>query len=157
MAGYANYSMSNNAVAAYAVGCKPLSKIKAADLDGCLHSLAFAKWLAKENHWQPSEWHHTSKEYNQTDFYDPADLLEWWNDLTADEQRGLLDEHAATRTNTPDGETRVAGTYIEWHGTRRNPKAVERKFTGVLRGNWIHLDDGGKKKADGNHITWRKA
>ncbi len=155
MAGYSNHSMSNNAVAAYSDGRKPLSKIKGTDLVGWPHTLAFAKWLAKTNCWQPSEWHHTSKEYNRTDFYDPQDLLEYWIDLDAEEQQALLEGFAIASKPAVE-ETRVKGTYIEWQGSRRHPVAVEREFTGTKRGNWIHLDGGGKKKANGNHITYRQ-
>ena len=49
----------------------------------------------------------------------------------------------------------VEGTYMIWGGTRKRPEIVgEQKFTGIKIGNWIHLDSGGKKKADGNSITW---
>lgn len=62
MAGYFNYSMSNNAVAAYAAGEMPASK--AAKVWGFKSAKALRKCLS------PSSWHHTSKFYNTTDFFD---------------------------------------------------------------------------------------
>jgi len=49
----------------------------------------------------------------------------------------------------------VEGSYSVWGGTRSRPCVVETvKFTGRLINGWIHIDGQGKKKADGNHITW---
>lgn len=63
MSGYAGYSMSNNGVAAYADYKMPASRAKSylglKDLGGI----------------SASEWHHTSKKYNSTDFYDLRDLI----------------------------------------------------------------------------------
>ena len=63
MAGYNGFSMSNNAVAAYRQGLVPASKIKGVPAA-----------LVKE-FCSPSEWHHMSKQYNCTDFFDPEDVL----------------------------------------------------------------------------------
>lgn len=157
MAGYDGFSMSNNARAAYDSGKRPLSQIKAGDLAtaGWHSTLTFAKWLARNGKWQPSEWHHTSKKFNTTDFYDPAELVEWWSELTAAEQEGLMQQF---RKPAPQQESthRVAGTYIEWSGSRRHPKPIKREFTGTLCGDWIQIDGGGRKKATGNHITFKR-
>lgn len=73
MAGYAGYSMSNNAVAAYEEGMKPISKIKKADLpDGM--TVKFFKFLVSKGLITASEWHHTSKHYNRTEFFDPTEI-----------------------------------------------------------------------------------
>lgn len=81
MAGYNGYSMSNNAVAAYADGEKPLSKwtkpeILEAIFDNCEISEEKADLLRKmtvkelkDEFLQMSSWHHTSKFYNCTNFY----------------------------------------------------------------------------------------
>lgn len=84
MAGYNGYSMSNNAVEAYKSGAKPLSKWKKDDFI----SYAEENFSNKENYVEKieelkkiniaglkdkflynSSWHHTSKEYNKTNFY----------------------------------------------------------------------------------------
>lgn len=81
MAGYNGYSMSNNAVAAYADGEMPLSKwTKTAILDAIFENCEIAeekenllrKMTAKElkdAFLKLSSWHHTSKFYNCTNFY----------------------------------------------------------------------------------------
>lgn len=62
MAGYFNYSMSNNARAAHLSGEFPASK--AAKTWGFKSAKALQEKIA------PSSWHHTSKFYNRTDFFD---------------------------------------------------------------------------------------
>jgi len=62
MAGYAGYSMSNNAVDAYDRGLAPLSKV--ARPKG-VTTTAVAAFVPA------AEWHHTSKRYNKTKFYCP--------------------------------------------------------------------------------------
>jgi len=62
MAGYAGYSMSNNAVDAYDDYKMPLSRLK--------------QWLGiKDVSFSACEWHHTSSKYNSTDFYDARDAV----------------------------------------------------------------------------------
>lgn len=166
MAGYApDYAMSNNAVAAYRRGCKPLSRITASDLReaGWAHTLAFAVWLADEGRWRYSEYHHTSKYYREAEFYDPLDLVEWWNELDPQKRQALKAEYKLAReTEKAEAKAnaasyRVAGTYTKWSGSRRHPKRSAISFTGELRGEWIFLDGGGKKRADGNWISWERA
>ncbi len=62
MAGYNGFSMSNNAVDAYARGLLPASK--------AAREFGFKSTAAVRACVHPSEWHHTSKEFNATDFYD---------------------------------------------------------------------------------------
>ncbi len=63
MAGY-NYAagMSNNAVAAYDDGLVPASKVKG------VPSKLVSQFCCSE------EWHHSSKFYNEVDFYDPEEV-----------------------------------------------------------------------------------
>lgn len=78
MAGYKGYSMSNNAVEAYAKGEKPMSKwTKAAILYELKkvnpEIVELAKKLTvselKSRLINTTSWHHTSSKFNQTDFY----------------------------------------------------------------------------------------
>lgn len=159
MAGYSHQAgMSNNAVAAYSVGIKPITRITRRDLDA--HELdiplAFARWLAKHGHWPPSEWHHSGGTwYNRVNFYDPADLAE----LVA---QGDIDVEALRLAwKAPSVKVqgqRVKGTYASFGGSRRRPRFLgDVPFTGTLIGDWIHIDAGGRKRATGNHITYTKA
>ncbi len=70
MAGYLGYSKSNNALAAEAEGRFPLTHAiaKVAHAAGCTRAQARESLLAIG----PSEWHHTSKKFNRTDYYDVA-------------------------------------------------------------------------------------
>ena len=158
MAGYDHQAgMSNNAVAAYAAGVKPITQIGRADLDdaGLDIPVAFAHWLAREGHWSAAEWHHSGGTwYNRVDFYDPEILA-------ADVRDGALDLGALRALwkapKSEAGAARVRGSYSEFGGSRRRPRYMgEVEFTGRLVGDWIHIDGGGKKRASGNHITWAR-
>lgn len=72
MAGYSGYSKSNNAVAAEQNGMLPLSRITGA-----------TRWAIKlaGELVGPEEWHHTSKHYNETDYYDVARIMAAANSL----------------------------------------------------------------------------
>ena len=141
MAGYHNYSMSNNALAAYAAGKMPLSKwTKSAILETAAEYLdgdetAAAKLtllrkcklrILKSKLLRQTEWHHTSSHYNITDFFGiDEDTLE---ELTAE----TVAEWHEDETPAPVSQKRP-GTidYIEWGGTRKHPKAHERTLENV--------------------------
>ena len=151
--------MSRNAVAAYRRGVVPLSRITAADLKaaGWLGTVKLARHLAKAGTWRAAEWHHSGGTwFNKVDFYDPADLVDAWDDMTAVDQDAA--KAAASAKAVPEKGQRVAGSYTIWGGSRRHPVPIaERDFTGVLIGNWITLDGGGRKKSAGRNISWRPA
>ena len=160
MAGY-NFAlgMSNNAVAAYDYGVKPLSQITRADLQdaGLAITLQFAKWLAKRGHWRSYEWHHSGGTYfNRVKFYDPRHLAELVEDgdldlVTLQE----LFQAEKRETRFPGEGKEVSGTYAVWERRYGRNVLVRREaFRGTKIGDWIHLDGGGKKKASGNHISW---
>ena len=146
--------MSNRAVSAYIRGIKPLSKIRKSDLEeaGFEGTLKTAKTLAKYGMWTPCEWHHSSGYYNRVDFYNPEDLLE----LNDDEIKEVL-ELEKSKPKTEEKKIRVTGHYLVWGGSRNRPKVIgKKKFKGVLIGKWIHVDGGGRKKANGNYIEYEE-
>ncbi len=160
MSGYNHQTgMSNNAVSAYDKGLKPLSKINSQDLKSANLTITkeFAVWLAKNHYWPPAEWHHSGGTwYNKVDFYDPCKLADLINDheIDIDALKTQFDQLGKNET-TPTGR-RVRGSFVIWGGSRKHPAKIgDKEFTGTKFGNWIHLDGGGKKRADGNHITWR--
>ena len=143
MAGYHNYSMSNNAVNAYANGEKPLSKwtksaiIAAADEYlteeedaqreqklAWLRAATLAK--LKDFALRVSSWHHTSCHYNATDFYSLDERA--LDCMTAEDAAELL-----AKDVKPAAPARRLGSieWLEWGGTRKHPKATERKLDGV--------------------------
>lgn len=161
MAGYNGYSMSNNAVAAYADGEKPLSKWTKADIMAAIEtteielkcSIEKLKKLPvgvmKEELLYNSSWHHTSSHFNKTDFYrlDEERLAE----LTDEEIDRLLVLLKKSKTeNKEPGEEKWECAFLEWSGTRNHPKATRRVETGVIKGDWFIRDDGSKKKISAN-------
>lgn len=76
MAGYHNFSMSNNAVAAYQGGERPMSKWTKESILDCFNNEEtrgiFSELKVmdlREILLERSSWHHTSKNYSKTDFY----------------------------------------------------------------------------------------
>lgn len=119
MAGYYGFSMSNNAVEAYRKGLLPASKISGVPTE-LIKSLC-----------APAEWHHTSKHFNATDFYDP-DIVMGKFGLLGDEHDffdhkavAALKKHRSTKANEVSHvDCRVE--WLEWSGTRKNPKCKTR-------------------------------
>ena len=159
--GYDHVSgMSHNALDAYDRGVKPLSRVTAQDLKeaGWSQTKSLAMYLASENFWISAEWHHSGGEwFNRVDFYDPSALVAKWAVLGDSARENWSARHKESKVKSfgSDGE-KVVGSYTVWGGSRRRPRRLrEQAFTGHRIGNWIHLDDGGRKKASGSHITWR--
>ena len=164
MSGYHNYSMSNNAVLAYENGEKSLSKwTKTAIIEALAEQEAPAHFIEAVKK-QPaaavktvllycSSWHHTSKQYNKTDFYSVEDI----DTDNADEYLRLIESKAieakqSTKTKVEEQPIRVLASYVIWEGTRRHPKAREVEAEGTIIGNWFTADDGARKKVDGNYF-----
>lgn len=143
--------MSNNAVNAYGQGLKPLSKITNSDLkeNNIELTLDQFKQAAKLQLIFPAEWHHTGKGFNQTNFYNLPEISEYLKQHPIDVSK--LNETLQENQN----EVRVRGEYAEWGGSLRKPKFMGWKaFIGTKKGNWIFLDNGGKKKADSKWIKF---
>ena len=155
MAGYHNHSMSNNAIAAYAHGEKPLSKWRKRDIletaaeymaeQGDTSAAQKLAWLRsmplallKIRALRRSSWHHTSKHYNETDFYS---LNEYFLDEMTEE-----DTQSDSAPEPPAQPTRRQGSifFLEWGGTRKHPKATEQAMHNVYieeRGSFYHVYD----------------
>ena len=123
MAGYSpDFSMSNNAKAAYQDGLVPASKIPGVPA-------ALAKKFCR-----PSEWHHTSKVYNRTDFFDPDEVRATFGliereDYSADP--AAIEALAAhKRGGTAETHLNCRVEWIEWAGSLKRPKATEMAASG---------------------------
>lgn len=125
MAGYNSYSMSNNAVAAYAAGEMPLSKwsksallAMCGDRAGELSRLTVAE-LRRELLFK-SSWHHTSNHYNKTDFYNFD--MDAFEDLSPERIAEIISRRAPrTRKPEPEPKTITAEIrYTTWEGQYRN-------------------------------------
>lgn len=155
MSGYSGYSMSNNAVTAYANGERPLSKWTKEDILLELPEelqIAAKKLTIKEARmlflrW--SSWHHTSSMYNRTDFY----IVES-DSVTVSQIRDVIAsrEPKADKHKEKVEKTKARVLFGEWTGTRKHPKLTERESYAVIIGNWAYLPDGGKKRTDGKHF-----
>ena len=161
MAGYKGWAMSNNAVAAYENGEKPLSKwTKAAILDAIRKQEVELKCsreklrklpveVLKETCLIYSSWHHTSSHYNKTDFYS-LDIDEIEN-LTDEKIEKLIAEYKTKKkTENKLSEEKWKCAFLEWSGSKRHPKATELIEVGVVRGDWFYREDGSKKKTTAN-------
>ena len=125
MAGYSGYSMSNNAVAAYENGEKPLSKWKKADILEAVKTQEvelkcspsklqkLPAVLLKEICLCYSSWHHTSSHYNETKFYMlNAEYLETLTDAMVDEIAAEYNKtHAKEKQSV---EETWESAFLEW-------------------------------------------
>lgn len=169
MAGYYGYSMSNNAVDAYLGGEKPLSKwtkagiLSAArdcvpdandegesfdEIISALSALPLA--VLRERLLVRSSWHHTSKLYNQTDFYMVDDNV--CAELTKQDIQEWASEYAERRQQQAAPQARrVMAEWDVWEGSRRHPRKRTVRDSGTIKGEWFFPDNlGGKKKIGGN-------
>ncbi|MBF0393163.1 MAG: hypothetical protein HQL38_10815 [Alphaproteobacteria bacterium] len=128
MAGYCEFSKSNNALDAEAGGRFPASLLarRLGVKTGAIQAIL-----------EPCEWHHTSKHYNRTRYYDGAALLalaqgETPDDLDAEEiaaAQSTLDALRAWRPAAAEPITLSGCTvsWLEWSGSARRPRAEERR------------------------------
>lgn len=112
MSGYYNYSMSNNAKNAYLGGEMPLSKwTKSAilervaevyELDFECEKMKMLKKLItpelKEHYLRNTSWHHTSKMYNKTYFYDVVEYV----DLDIEDIQKIIDARKPRTKKSPE-------------------------------------------------------
>jgi hypothetical protein len=163
MAGYYGFSMSNNAVAAYEDGEKPLSKWTKADIIEAIENAIKEEELTLNCSMEKlkktsvkilkglclsySSWHHTSNHYNKTDFYSLN--LDRIAKLTDERIDNEIAESKAEKSTEPT-EERWKCSFLEWSGTRKHPKAIEIIEEGIVKGDWFYRADGSKKKTTAN-------
>lgn len=156
MTGYNGYSKSNNAINAERRG---LVTATALGKQLGVSSIAIATCL------DPAEWHHTSKEYNCTDYYrwDTDDMAD--DDIDPAELVAKMKAFDRERSSTRH-RIGVTVTYSEWHGrgqskkreelTLENCVTVERGSTTTVHYiDWRNDVVAMKKKTNGNWITFR--
>lgn len=162
MAGYDNFSMSNNARAAYADGEKPLSKwTKTEILDAIGDKSEIAKKLTLDELrcelLMRSSWHHTGKMYNCTDFYEideeAAEQLTTARVAEIIEQRKPREKKKAEQTK--DRHARVRFTV--WVGNYRNyhrPKEIEEIVIIPSNGGIVQTSEGAKRQSSLTILEW---
>ena len=87
-----------------------------------------------------SEWHHTSKHFNPTDYFDVAEIREHLEMPEGVEQLARIKSEIAARAAAPEIiHSNCTVHWLEWSGTRRHPYAAECTATGCRV-----VDRGGK-------------
>ena len=153
MAGYDNYSKSNNALAAENEGKFPAS---------ILAKKLSVKSQAVKALMQPSEWHHTSSHYNATDYYDGGILLavksgevDGYDEDDLAEARELLAAMKAWQPAAEEAFENCDVEWLEWSGTKKHPKAEKCNASGckvVVKGSTCTITF-----ADGKTMQKRKS
>ena len=161
MAGYNRWSMSNNAVAAYENGEKPLSKWTKTDIFDAIKETEIelkcstAKLqrlpvkVLKDSCLRRSSWHHTSNHYNRTDFYS-LDVSGVENLTDEKIDKLLADCKVEKKTEEKPQEEKWRCAFLEWSGTRKHPVAEEMIENGIVKGGWFYRKNGTKKKTTAN-------
>lgn len=163
MAGYRNFSMSNNAVSAYESGERPFSKWTKKDILEEISQMTAEEELSlncdfeqlKKVPAQPlkelclsySSWHHTSSHFNKTDFYSiDADKI---GNLTNERIAAEIAKWKKQNSQKPI-EVKWKCAFLEWGGTRKHPKPKEIIEIGTVKGDYFYREDGSKKKTTAN-------
>ena len=124
--GYADdFSKSNRANQAEDNGRYPLSRVA--------EILKVPLGFLKEHGPEPTEWHHTSKFYNATSYYDLAEVARWLDSKEAVGREAnpsdLLAEWLANKksreSGAPDVLKGVRVKVLEWSGTKNYRRAKE--------------------------------
>jgi len=140
LAGYSDFSKSNNVVEAENSGLFSASKI--AKIIGGGATAAGVRAVL-----QPVEWHHTSSWYNSTDYYRLSD---------AEDRRDSIIKKSKSNKNTITGLYYIE--WLEWGGTRRHPKATKHSGTYqcTIKGCHIiiHTPEGDVKKHTNSRGTY---
>ena len=124
MSGYYFFSKSNNAIYAEENGRFSASR---------LARRIGVKSKAIKALMEPCEWHHTSKHFNETDYYDETEALEMIEELKAWKEPPkdvVIHENCSCE-------------HLEWSGTRNHPYAKEIRSENVratAKGDWFLLE-----------------
>jgi len=108
---------------------------------------------AVEHEMVPAEWHHTSKFYNVTDYYDPDDVTPELVEKMREFDQRRKDE------KKPVVYADCTIEWTEWEGSRKHPRPVERRaehVSVVKKGDWIVFDHNGRtlrKNLTGAYIS----
>lgn len=164
MAGYYGQSMSNNAMDAYSMGERPMSKWSKADIIDEVYRLDDGYWekvglnrfhlgALREFFLTYAGWHHTSKHYNCTEFYSIDENAVEDHDLAAleREESFAVEELAEKKERAICAVEKGRIVFEEWEGSRRYGKFVRHERECLIRNMWAYTING-KKRIDGSHI-----
>ena len=178
--GYDGFSMSNNARMAYNSGEMPLSKWRKSDIltaieecldDACVDNkdeiiVLLNKYnlnTLKGHFLEYKAWHHTSSYYNETEFYGINEMAMDDCIQDIDETKVRLDElekyyleNKKPKKTYSDDLRYVEVIYGEWVGTRKHPKLEYYSSYAIIKGPWVYLRNGKRKKLEGLHMNISK-
>lgn len=156
--GYVGHSMSVRAKNAYNEGLLPKTKIKKSDLeDAGIHlPVSFVKWMMPSII-KPTEWHHTSKHFNKTDFYNLEDVKEQLEEIDIESRLAQYKEEKEQQRlekekNQQEKSYYALVEYGEWSGSRKHPKLTHYQAYAYIKGNWAYINEYTKKKIDGKYF-----
>lgn len=150
MAGYAGFTMSNNAIGAYFDGSKPISKWQKKDfMDGIgditheFSDILFSKLkkdTLKSLFLVEDGWHHTSKMYNKTKFFvlDAQKIGE----LTDADLLKILEVDVVPAEKSAPIYHKVE--FLTWCGSRNYRKSTKHIETVEIKGQWAFTSFGKK-------------
>jgi hypothetical protein len=124
-AGYADdFSKSNNAHAAEHAGRFPATEIA--------RQLGVPSRFVREYAPKSGEWHHTSKFYNVTEYYDLEQVREWLGGAEGREMlSGFKAKIVGEQQKQPERLVGVNIRYLVWRGTKNHPHATTVEESGV--------------------------
>ena len=159
MAGYRHdYSMSNNAYAAYQDNIRPYSRWGKQDIldalsAGVVEEYGLQKyplWFLKEALLQQESWHHTGKMYNRTNFWEVVAPECSVNEFSRLYAACLLRQEKEAEKRQSAEFRKVKVKYLQWG--KRGGTPTEHTEYGVIHKNFVHLETGGRKRVDGNYM-----
>jgi hypothetical protein len=120
-------------------------------LVGITETIKTVKQAILDGYIKPTEYRSTGGQWdNSTGFFHLLDLKK-----KIDKIGGLSQFYP--KNNPAESSYRVKGKYQSWkkigNGYKRNGYVT---FTGIVKGGWIYLDNGKKKKATGRYITYER-
>lgn len=159
---YIGKRMSERAVIAYENGEKPLSKwTKTAIINTVLDYRDDFEYDELKKYSKDalkvflaySSWHHTGTYFNETEFYSlDEDFIELSKKEIVEVLNNRMSESKKAKESKKEEKLQKCFiTYVEWEGTRKHPKAVDREAYGIIKGNWVHTEYG-KKSLSGKYV-----
>ena len=158
MAGYYGDSMSNNAVEEYAKGNKPFSRITKEDMlkYGVDESVSLFRWYVKTR-CRTISWHHTSPEFNETNFYDVEACCEAFKKTNIEALKHDYKEYRQSKSAKTEQKKQKFKSESYYFAKIEYSTRYKRKYTyhedyAVVCGIWAYLSISKKKKIDGSHF-----
>lgn len=159
---YVGQRMSERAVIAYENSEKPLSKwTKTAIINTVLDYRDDFEYDELKKYSKDalkvflaySSWHHTGTYFNETEFYSlDEDFIELSKEEIIETLNNRMSELKKYKgLKKVEILQKCFITYVEWEGTRKHPKAVDREAYGIIKGNWVYTEYG-KKSLNGKYV-----